>query len=373
MMAPLTKICPPSFAPLQRRPSPIVPENRVSKPDPAPTSHRVSKSDPAAAHITDRPHYAATTKYFLGCTAKPNDPASLESLPRVASKLKHSASSKSPSRVRNRLYHFASSKSIPSGTTKPPPSAPSGPSTKDNTRRHQVPTAPTPLRGNQRNLLALDVNFASDVQAWIYGHVKDVMRKAKDETRVEFHLRLEPDEEEVEVTEEMQSDIMACIEADDEEEAKMTEEGENEEEANILTDIMAYMDADDEEEGMMVTTASPQKMITITTAEVEEAKTIKTGDVELEMIRGKTTEEMQSDLMAYIDKDEDEEGCGLRLVVTPASPKKITTITATEFEASRVIEREIWGPAGPSAQGESVTSTAQMVVRKDAPVQVFHL
>jgi hypothetical protein len=196
--------------------------------------------------------------------------------------------------------------------------------------------------------------------------------KSKDEKRFEYHLHLEPDEERVEVTEGMRRDLMDWIDTDDEEGGVPAE---------MRSDLMAYMDADDEEESgmkIMVTPNSPDKMTSITATKIEATKTIKTGDVKLETIRAKTTEEMRSDLVSWIEEDdEDIEEGGIRIVVTSASPAKMMTITTSEYEAIKAIKsdsREKSGlVAGSSAQDEPVNPCAQTIARKVVPAPLFRL
>jgi hypothetical protein len=387
-MAPHTKIPVPSSAPLQRRHSSTVDKNKVSESASGPACHRVSKSNPAATRMAEAPqqstlprsvprpndksHHSASSKAPPRITTKSHRSTSTKSLESGTTKSHPSALSKTHPRITNEPHHFGPSKSLPRPTNKPDRSAPSPPLTKYTTFRRQKPILVTPIRGTVHTLLALDANFARNVQAWIYGHVEDVTCKSKDEKRFEYHLHLEPDEERVEVTEGMRRDLMDWIDTDDEEGGVPAE---------MRSDLMAYMDADDEEESGMkivVTPNSPDKMTSITATKIEATKTIKTGDVKLETIRAKTTEEMRSDLVSWIEEDdEDIEEGGIRIVVTSASPAKMMTITTSEYEAIKAIKsdsREKSGlVAGSSAQDEPVNPCAQTIARKIVPAPLFRL
>jgi hypothetical protein len=383
-----TKIPVPFSVPLQGRHSPTVAnaKNRVSESGSGSTSYRVSKSDPAATRMADRPQQPTSPKSLPRPNNKPHHSESSKALPHITTKSHRFASTKplkggttkphpsslpkGPSRIANEAHHSGPSKSLPWPTNQPDSSAPS-PSLNKYATFDQKPTLAIPLHGTVNTLLALDANFTRDVQEWIYGHIENVTCESKDENRFEYHLRLEPDEEKVEVTEDMRRDLMDWIEADHEE-AGVT--------AEMRSDLMAYMDADDEEEHgtkIMVTPASPEKMTGITATEIEATKMIKTGDIKIETIRAKTTEEMRSDLMLWIEEDENEEEGRMRIVGTPASPAKMTTITAAEYEASRAIKSDSGENSGPgtgsSAQDELVNPCARTVARKVDPAQIYCL
>jgi hypothetical protein len=346
----------PASAPFQRRHTPLAAaEQRVPKAKLRPTRHRVSKSDPAATRVMDKPYRPAPSAPLPRVTNKPHHSASSKALPHITKNLRHSASSKALSsapnkphqpslatvlRVTKTPHHSASSKSLPRVTNKTRSSASSAalpPVTKK--LHHPASSKSVPRVTNEFHTSASPAPVHkystfrrehSNLPTPLCGTARTLLSLDDDFKR------------------DVQMWIFGHVEA-----VTRKAKGANRFEYHLRIG----------------------------------------GDGE----EAKVTEGMRSNLSMWIEQDDDEEmwqGCEVKIVVTPASLEKQTTVAEMEAgkakseeakneaiksetmkggEVKNETTKELGAVAEPSVQDEIAEPCAQIAPCKGALAQVPHI
>jgi hypothetical protein len=356
----------PASAPFQRRHTPLVAaEQRVPKAKPRPTRHRVSKSDSAATRVMDKPHRSAPSAPLLRVTNKPYLSASSKALPNITKNPRHSTSSKALSsapdkphqpslaavlRVTKTPLHSASSKSLPRVTNKPYSSASSAALPLFTKKlRHPASSKSAPRVTNELH------TSASPAPVHKYSTFR------REHSNLPTPLR---------------GTARTLLSLDD----------------DFKRDVQMWIFGHVE-------------------AVTRKAKDANRFEYHLRIGGGgeetKVTEGMRSDLSMWIEQDDDEEmwqGCEVKIVVTPASLEKQTTVTEMEVgkakseeveceevkseeakneamknetmkggEVKNETTKELGSVAEPSVQDEIAEPCAQIAPCKGALAQVPHI